>query len=78
MVEVRVHFAVVQTRPNFVLTFIFVLILTLRCQYESSNFAKVMKHRIPSKWVKVKRFQGLLHLQILGTEAYIFILFQTK
>ena len=32
------------------------------CQYDSSNFAKVMKGRIPSKWVKVNRFQGLLHL----------------
>ena len=24
-----------------------------------------MKHRLPSKWAKVDRFQGLLHLRIL-------------
>ena len=34
---------------------------------EALNFAKVMKHRIPSKWVKVDRFQSLSHFQILRT-----------
>ena len=37
------------------------------CPYETSNFGLVMKRRKPSKWVKVDRFQGLLHLWIWRT-----------
>ena len=33
--------------------------------FEASNFGEVMKNQKPSNWVKVDRFQGLLHLRIL-------------
>ena len=33
-------------------------------RYRASNFAKVKKHRIPSKWVKIKVLQSLSLLRI--------------